>query len=195
MIRGSQGKFIYLRDMAAISQGETLATYRAKLNGEKAVFVSVVQRKGSQIFNVMAGINTEIEKYKPRIPSEIKLFTVMDQSVSVERQISGFFNSLNQGLILVAILSVIVLGFKPSLVVVSAVPLSIFIAIGWVDLAGFGLQQMSIVGLVIALGLLVDNAIVVGENGSRHLRVGATPRVAPVPAPPLIHISPCRRRG
>jgi multidrug efflux pump subunit AcrB len=180
VIRGSQGKFIYLRDVAQIDMGETLPTYRAKLNGEKAVFVSVVQRKGSQIFNVMSGIQAQIDKYQPRIPSKIKLLTVMDQSVSVERQISGFFNSLNQGLILVAILSIIVLGFKPSLVVVSAVPLSIFIAIGWVDLTGFGLQQMSIVGLVIALGLLVDNAIVVVENVSRHLREGSTPNEAAV---------------
>jgi len=180
VIRGSQGKFIYLRDIAQISLGETIPTYRAKLNGEKAVFVSVVQRKGSQIFNVMEGIQAQIDKYQSRIPSEIKLLTVMDQSSSVERQISGFFDSLNQGLILVAILSIIVLGFKPSLVVVSAVPLSIFIAIGWVDLAGFGLQQMSIVGLVIALGLLVDNAIVVVENVSRHLRDGDTPTEAAV---------------
>ena len=180
VIRGSQGKFIYLRDIAQISHGETIPTYRAKLNGEKAVFISVVQRKGSQIFNVMENIQAQIDKYQPRIPSEIKLLTVMDQSVSVERQISGFFDSLNMGLILVAVLSIIVLGFKPSLVVVSAVPLSIFIAIGWVDLTGFGLQQMSIVGLVIALGLLVDNAIVVVENVSRHLRDGDTPTEAAV---------------
>lgn len=180
VIRGSQGKFIYLRDVAEISQGETLPTYRAKLNGEKAVFVSVVQRKGSQIFNVMEGITAQLDSYKPRLPNEIKLLTVMDQSVSVERQISGFFNSLNQGLVLIAILSIIVLGLKPSLVVISAVPLSIFIAIGWVDLTGFGLQQMSIVGLVIALGLLVDNAIVVVENVSRHLREGESPRQAAV---------------
>lgn len=180
VIRGSQGKFIYLRDIAQISHGETIPTYRAKLNGERAVFISVVQRKGSQIFNVMENIKVQIDKYQPRIPSEIKLLTVMDQSVSVERQISGFFDSLNMGLVLVAILSIIVLGFKPSLVVVSAVPLSIFIAIGWVDLTGFGLQQMSIVGLVIALGLLVDNAIVVVENVSRHLREGDTPTQAAV---------------
>jgi multidrug efflux pump subunit AcrB len=180
VVRGAQGKFIYLRDIAQISRGETLPTYRAKLNGQKAVFVSVVQRKGSQIFRVMEGIQAQIDKYQPRIPNEIKLLTVMDQSVSVERQISGFFDSLNMGLILVAVLSIIVLGFKPSLVVVSAVPLSIFIAIGWVDLAGFGLQQMSIVGLVIALGLLVDNAIVVVENVSRHLRAGDTPTEAAV---------------
>ncbi len=180
VIRGSHGKFIYLRDIADISLGEALPTYRAKLNGEKAVFVSIVQRKGSQIFNVMEGLQAQIDQYRERIPSEIRLLTVMDQSLSVERQISGFFESLNMGLILVAILTIIVLGFKPSLVVVSAVPLSIFIAIGWVDLSGFGLQQMSIVGLVIALGLLVDNAIVVVENVSRHLRAGETPTDAAV---------------
>ena len=180
VIRGFQGKFIYLRDIAEISLGETLPTYRAKFNGQRAVFVSVVQRQGSQIFNVMEGVQAQLDQYNPRIPEDIQLMTVMDQSLSVERQVSGFFNSLNQGLILVAILSIIVLGLKPSLVVVSAVPLSIFIAIGWVDLTGFGLQQMSIVGLVIALGLLVDNAIVVVENVSRHLRAGESPRQAAI---------------
>jgi len=175
VIRGSQGKFIYLRDVAKVYLDETLPTYRAELNDQKAVFVSVVQRKGSQIFSVMEGINQSLDQYRPKLPEDIKMHVVMDQSESVERNISGFFTSLNQGLLLVGILSLIVLGLKPTLVVISAIPLSIFIAIGWVDLTGFGLQQMSIVGLVIALGLLVDNAIVVVENVSRHLRDGDSP--------------------
>jgi multidrug efflux pump subunit AcrB len=175
VIRGTQGKFIYLRDIAEVYLDETLPTYRAELNDQKAVFVSVVQRKGTQIFAVMEGIKNTLEDYKPRLPADIKMHVVMDQSESVERNISGFFSSLNQGLVLVGILSLIVLGLKPTLVVVSAIPLSIFIAIGWVDLTGFGLQQMSIVGLVIALGLLVDNAIVVVENVARHLREGDKP--------------------
>jgi len=175
VIRGSQGKFIYLRDVAKVYLDETLPTYRAELNDQKAVFVSIVQRKGSQIFSVMEGVNTVVEEYRQKLPEDIQMHVVMDQSKSVERNISGFFTSLNQGLLLVGILSLIVLGLKPTLVVISAIPLSIFIAIGWVDLTGFGLQQMTIVGLVIALGLLVDNAIVVVENVSRHLRAGESP--------------------
>ena len=175
VIRGSQGKFIYLRDVAKVYLDETLPTYRAELNDQKAVFVSIVQRKGSQIFSVMEGVNTVVEEYRQKLPDDIQMHVVMDQSKSVERNISGFFTSLNQGLLLVGILSLIVLGLKPTLVVISAIPLSIFIAIGWVDLTGFGLQQMTIVGLVIALGLLVDNAIVVVENVSRHLRAGESP--------------------
>ena len=175
------GRFIYLRDIAEISLTESLPSYRAKLNGRRAVFISVVQREGTQIFDVMAGIQTALDQYvEKRLSDNIEVHTVMDQSQSVKKQISGFFDNLNQGLILVAVLSVVVLGFKPALVVVTAIPLSIFIAIGWVDLTGFGLQQMSIVGLVIALGLLVDNAIVVVENVARHLRDGDSPKEAAI---------------
>ncbi len=180
-VRGQGQRLIYLRDIAQISLTESLPSYRARLNGEKAVFISVVQRKGSQIFQVREGIQKVLDTYTDkRLPQHIALKTVMDQSLSVERQIDGFFDNLNQGLILVAVLSLIVLGLRPALVVVAAIPLSIFIAIGWVDLAGFGLQQMSIVGLVIALGLLVDNAIVVVENVARHLRDGDSPTEAAV---------------
>lgn len=180
VIRSVNGKFVYLSDVAEISLSDSLPSYRATFNGERAVFVSVVQRKGSQIFHVMENIQRSLDEYKERLPDDIRMETVMDQSISVERNISGFFSSLNQGLVLVAIMSIIVLGFRPTLVVISAIPLSIFIAIGWVDLTGFGLQQMSIVGLVIALGLLVDNAIVVVENVVRHLREGSSAEEAAV---------------
>ena len=181
VVRARSQRLIYLRDIATVSLTESLPSYRAHLNGEKAVFLSVVQRQGSQIFQVRDGIQRVLDQYtEKRLPAYIRLHSVMDQSLSVKRQIDGFFDNLNQGLILVAVLSLLVLGLRPALVVVAAVPLSIFIAIGWVDLAGFGLQQMSIVGLVIALGLLVDNAIVVVENVARHLRDGDSPADAAI---------------
>ena len=181
VVRAVDSRLIYLSDIARISLTESLPSYRAHLNGEKAVFLSVVQRKGSQIFRVREGIEQVLSDYRDaRLPDDVQMKTVMDQSVSVERQIDGFFDNLNQGLVLVAVLSLVVLGFRPALVVVAAIPLSIFIAIGWLDMTGFGLQQMSIVGLVIALGLLVDNAIVVVENVSRHLRDGDCPQQAAI---------------
>ncbi|MCA6063644.1 efflux RND transporter permease subunit [Thalassolituus marinus] len=181
VVRAVDSRLIYLSDIARISLTESLPSYRAHLNGEKAVFLSVVQRKGSQIFRVREGIEQVLSDYRDaRLPDDVQMQTVMDQSVSVERQIDGFFDNLNQGLVLVAVLSLVVLGFRPALVVVAAIPLSIFIAIGWLDMTGFGLQQMSIVGLVIALGLLVDNAIVVVENVARHLRDGDCPQQAAI---------------
>ena len=181
IVRARGSRIIYLRDLAHITFNESLPGYRARLNGDKSVFLAVVQRKGSQIFQVRDGIEAVLEPYRnQRLPAHIELAVVMDQSLSVARQISGFFSNLNQGLVLVAVMSLLVLGLRPALVVVTAIPLSIFIAIGWVDLAGFGLNQMSIVGLVIALGLLVDNAIVVVENVTRHLRDGDKPENAAI---------------
>lgn len=79
---------------------------------------------------------------------------------------------------MVGLLSLLLLGVRSAIVVILAIPISVLIGLAWRDLAGFGLQQMSIAGLVIALGLLVDNAIVVTENVSRFLREGLSPREA-----------------
>lgn len=180
VIRAHNGRIIYLRDLAHVTQTEGLPSYKARYNGTTAVFLSVIQRPGTQIFRVKEQLDEALADYQPLLPEYIQLQMVMDQALSVEHQIDGFFTSLKQGLVLVAIMALLVLGFRPALVVVLAIPISIFIAIGWVDIADFGLQQMSIVGLIIALGMLVDNAIVVVENVGRHLRNGATPQQAAI---------------
>lgn len=180
VVRATGSKIIYLRDLAHVSLTESLPIYKARFNGEKAVFLSAVQREGTQIFKVREDIEQVLETYKSRLPEYIRMELALDQADSVEFQITSFFSSLKQGLLLVAIMTFLVLGFKPAMVVVTAIPLSIFIAIGWVDLSGFGLHQMSIIGLVIALGMLVDNAIVVVENVGRHLREGKTPTDAAI---------------
>ena len=117
-------------------------------------------------------LNEAVDTLKLSLPENIKIETVIDQSHSVDERVSGFFSNLLQGLLLVGITCILVLGFRASFVVVLAIPMSILIGLGWLDLAGFGIQQMSIAGLVIALGLLVDNAIVVTENVGRFLRDG-----------------------
>jgi hypothetical protein len=88
----------------------------------------------------------------------------------VADRLNGFFINLLQGVLLVGLLMFAAIGVRAAVIVMLAVPIAIAIAIGLVDLSGFGLQQMTIAGLVIALGLLVDNAIVVIENTVRHRR-------------------------
>ena len=110
----------------------------------------------------------------------MKLDIVFDQSSSVAKRLNGFFLNLVQGLFLVGLVVLFVIGFRASTIVIIAIPVSIMIGIGFVDLSGFGLEQMSIAGLVIALGLLVDNAIVVIENISRFMRDGLTNKEAAI---------------
>jgi len=172
IISSVNGQPIYLKSIAEVAFKEGLPSYRAFYNGKASIILSVVQRKGSNIFNVSDAVKGVVAEFKASLPSYMKVSAIVDQSISVDERVSGFFANLLQGLLLVAIATIAVLGARASLIVVTAIPVSIFIAIGWLDLSGFALQQMSIVGLVIALGLLVDNAIVVVENVIRHRRNG-----------------------
>jgi multidrug efflux pump subunit AcrB len=96
----------------------------------------------------------------------------------VEGRINRFFLNLLQGLVVVGLIVLIGVGIRAAAIVMTAIPVSFLIGLGFVHLTGYGLQQMSIVGLVIALGLLVDNAIVVTENVSRFIEQGVEPREA-----------------
>lgn len=102
----------------------------------------------------------------------MSLETVFDQSQSVDKRLTGFFLNLLQGLILVGTILFLVVDIQTAIIVMLVIPISILIGIGLLDLSRFGLEQMSIAGLVIALGLLVDNAIVVTENISRYIQQG-----------------------
>lgn len=172
VVKQAGDNIIYLKDVANILLDDEIQTYRTRFNGKRCVFITVIQREGSNIYQVTDGLNEALLEYADELPQGVSTEVVMEQAESVTKRINGFFLSLVQGLALVAVVVVLVLGFRASLIVTTAIPLSIFIAIGWLDLAGFGLQQMSIVGLVIALGLLVDNAIVVLENIGRHIAEG-----------------------
>ncbi|MBU2924956.1 efflux RND transporter permease subunit [Colwellia sp. 4_MG-2023] len=157
-----------LKDIAKISFGSQDPSYLAYYDNKPVIFVTVEQRMNTNIFSLTQAIQQEIALFKETVPPELKMEVLFEQAHSVENRVNGFFENLWQGLVLVGILSLLFLGLREALVVMIAIPLSFVIAIGWLDFAGFGLQQMSIVGLIIALGLLVDNAIVVTESIHRE---------------------------
>ncbi len=180
VIHTDGSKIVYLKDVAEVFLGYEDNNYFARFNGQRAVFVTVNQKARTNIFAVMERIETKIVEFERRLPPAMKLYYVFNQSESVSNRLNGFFTNLLQGIALVGIVILLAIGLRGSLIVILAIPLSIFMAIGFVDLSGYGLQQMSIAGLVITLGLLVDNAIVVTENISRFLRLGEDKRAASV---------------
>ena len=177
-VQSSPGSVIYLENIAHVEFADALPSYEARYEGGRAVFVTVIQREGSNIFDVMAGLKNILDDVEKELPEGISIALAHDQSESVDQQISLLFSNLLQGLILVGLLILMFLGPRPAFVVVLAIPMSVLIGLGGVDLAGYGLQQISIAGLVIALGLLVDNAIVITENVSRFLREGYSSKEA-----------------
>lgn len=170
VIVANENYVLKLKDIANVSFSDREPSYLAFYGDHQVIFITVQQRDKTNIFDLTTQINAEIDKFTASLPPNIKLARIFQQADSVEIRVNGFFENLGQGLLLVGLLSLIFLGPREAIVVISVIPLSFLIAIGWLDFTGFGLQQMSIVGLIIALGLLVDNAIVVTESIHREKR-------------------------
>ncbi len=172
IIASTGERIVYLDDVADVTLAYEDDTHRGRYNGQRGVFVTVAQREDTNIYQVMEGVNATTEAFAAALPAGISIKKVFDQSVGVRERVNGFFSNLLQGVLLVGLVIFFALGVRASIIVVFAIPVSVLIAIGWVDFTGYGIQQMSIVGLVVALGLLVDNAIVVTENVTRFRQKG-----------------------
>ncbi len=172
IVHAANGRIVYLKDVADVTFGYEDENYLARLNGRRAAFLTATQKDRTNIYNVMEGVRAEVENFAGELPESMSLEWVFDQSESVQERLDSFSGNLLQGVLLVGLVMLLILGARASLIVIIAIPISILIGLGFLDLNGFGIEQMSITGFVIALGLLVDNAIVVVENVSRYLKKG-----------------------
>jgi len=180
VVNSAENNLLYLKDIAEISYDYEDNTYFARFKDKNAVFVTVNQKVGTNIFTIRDALEEKLNTFLSNLPAKIEMDTVFDQSESVGYRLNGFFLNLFQGLILVGLVVLMAVGLRASGIVILVIPVSIMIGIGFVDLSGYGLEQMSIAGLVIALGLLVDNAIVVIENISRFMKMGHSNKEAAV---------------
>ncbi len=180
VVNSSENNLLYLKDLAEISYDYEDDTYLARFKDKNAVFVTVNQKVGTNIFTIRDALEKKIQSFESSLIPSIEIETVFDQADSVAYRLNGFFMNLFQGLILVGLVVLLAVGLRASGIVILVIPVSIMIGIGFVDLSGYGIEQMSIAGLVIALGLLVDNAIVVIENISRFMKMGYSDKEAAV---------------
>ncbi|MBD3234735.1 MAG: MMPL family transporter [candidate division Zixibacteria bacterium] len=179
-VRSDRQQILYVDDIADVHFDYDDKNHIARVNGDRAVFVTVKQKERTNIFSVMDGVKSAIADFQSKMPAKMELKTVFDQSESVARRLNSFFGNLFQGLFLVGLVVLLVSSLRTAGIVILAIPISILVGLGLLDLSDYGLQQMTIAGLVIALGLLVDNAIVVTDNITRFMRRGEAPREAAV---------------
>jgi len=182
IIHSTGRSIIYLKDVTDVHFNYKDEEYRARFNGKRAVFVTATQKDGTNIFHIFNRIKPDVSEFEKQLPESMSLHYVFDQSVSVSDNIRKFAGNLVQGMILVGVVVFLSLSFRSSVIVMLAIPISIVIGIGFVDLTGYGIQQMTIAGLVIALGILVDNAIVVTENATRFMKMGFSRKDAAIKA-------------
>jgi len=178
VVQSYNGRIIHLGQVADIEYVLKDPDYYARLDGKRSVFITVKQKEGVNIFDITDRLKPLLAGFQEKLAPDTQLLYVFDQSEGVARKINGFLNNLLQGIILVGLVVLLALGLKSSLIVIMAIPFSILIGLGFVDLSGYGLQQISIAALVVALGLLVDNSIVMVENIDRFVSLGYPPKEA-----------------
>jgi multidrug efflux pump subunit AcrB len=181
VVYSANGKVVLLKDVANVSFQYEEQKHIVRLNGNRAVLVTAAQKSGENIANTQKAYLPVIEEFKKTLPKNIELIHHFDQAENVRRRLSGlgldFMIAI--GLVLITLLP---LGWRAALIVMVAIPLSLGLGVVSLNFMGFSLNQLSIVGLVVALGLLVDDSIVVVENIERWLREGHSKKFAAVEA-------------
>ena len=181
VVYAAAGKTILLKDIAAISFQYVEQKHIVRLNGHRAVLVTAAQKSGENIARTQKAYLPVIENFSKQLPKNIELVSSFDQADNVGRRLGGLGIDFLIAITLVLI-TLLPLGWRAALIVMVAIPLSLGLGIVSLNFMGFSLNQLSIVGLVVALGLLVDDSIVVVENIERWLREGYDKKFAAVEA-------------
>jgi multidrug efflux pump subunit AcrB len=174
----ANGSTTRLKDVARVYYGFDDEKYMTRLNGHRCVFVVAAQKDGENITNTQKQYEPIIAAFRKTLPGNIDLVQNFDQAENVNTRLSGLGKDFLIAILLV-MFTLLPLGGRPAIIVMISIPLSLSIGIVLLHLFGYNLNQLSIVGLVVALGLLVDDSIVVVENIERwmlegHSRMDAT---------------------
>jgi multidrug efflux pump subunit AcrB len=171
VVSAQGGRIVRLRDIADVAWGAEEERYVGRFNGTRAVFVTASMKDNQNVFDVRDAIYERLPQFETALPSGIRLERGFDQSSNVDRRLSRlqFDFTIAIGLV---ILTLLPLGFRAAGIVMISIPLSLAIGLAALYLMGFSLNQLSIAGFVVALGLLVDDSIVVVENIARNVRQG-----------------------
>jgi multidrug efflux pump subunit AcrB len=188
VVRGGSGASVRVRDLATVVIGSEDSDKLARLNGKRAVFIAATQKEGQNIFNVREALMIEVAAASAQMPPGMQLVTAFDQSRNVAHRLGGFARDFGIAILLVLV-TLLPLGLRASGVVMVSIPLSIAIGLFLLKMTGYSINQLSIVGFVIALGLLVDDSVVVVENITRFIRSGVSPKEAAIAATKQMQLS------
>ncbi|MDT0644826.1 efflux RND transporter permease subunit [Zunongwangia sp. F363] len=171
---------VQLGDMAEVRKSLERPRWVARIKGEPCIFLTVHQKKNANVLHLESDLEEILSHYQEELPKGVRIETAFEQAPAVDNRLTDFMINLLQGIFLVGIVIWLFLGIRSGVIVMTVVPLSILLAIILLDYSGYALQQISIAALVIALGLLVDNAIVVIESIGRYQGEGFSRKEAVV---------------
>ena len=184
------GKSIYLRDVARVVDGVEEKYQEAVVNGVQGAQIIIQKQADANAVNVIKGVKKEMKKIQKNLPSDITITTVMDSSHNILNTLDSLKETILVTFLIVMLVVYLFLGrWRSTFIIVLAIPVSLLASLMYLWATGNTLNIVSMSALSIAIGMVVDDAIVVLENISTHLERGAKPKEAAVHATQEVGIS------
>ncbi|MCF7788260.1 MAG: efflux RND transporter permease subunit [Prosthecobacter sp.] len=173
---GEHGEKLRLKDVARLEMGSSEYALRSLLNNKRAVGIPVFQLPGANALELSKAVRSKMAELKTKFPEGMDYAIAYDPTVFVDKSIDAVIHTLIEALLLVVLVVVIFLQtWRASIIPLAAVPVSLVGTFAVMHLLGFSINNLSLFGLVLAIGIVVDDAIVVVENVERNIRNGLSP--------------------
>jgi len=188
VIASNGSRILRLKDVANVTWDYAEETHRTRFQGQQAIFITASQKDNQNIFVVRDALIAEVDAFRQTLSPNYHLEVGFDQSKNVHNRLGRLATDfmIAIGLVMITLLP---LGLRAAGVVMVSIPLSLAMGMSMLYFAGFSLNQLSIAGFVLALGLLVDDSIVVVENISRFMRQGYSRTQAAIKATNQIYLA------
>ncbi len=186
----SNGKTVYLRDVARVVDGVEERYQEAYVNGKQGAQIVIQKQADANTVNVIRGVKKEMKKIEKNLPSDIEIRTVVDSSDNILNTLNSLKETIIVTFLIVMLVVYLFLGrWRATFIIVLSIPISLLASLMYLWATGNTLNMVSMSALSIAIGMVVDDAIVVLENISTHLERGAKPKEAAVHATQEVGIS------
>ena len=175
-LRNVNGYTVRLRDVARVEQASANERSSVRLNGVPAVSIGVIRQATANPLEVSAGVRDVLPRIQQDLPSGVFVQVANDNSVFIDRSIKSVYRTIAEAVLLVALVIFFFLRtLRASLIPLVTIPVSLIGVFGFMALAGFTINTLTLLALVLAIGLVVDDAIVMLENIFRHIEEGQSP--------------------
>ena len=179
----ADGSLVRLKDVARIELGAQTYNIKGRLDGKPAALVAIYQMPGSNAIAAADGAKRLMEELKGRFPADLDYVVALDTTLAVTEGVKEILHTLLEAVVLVLVVVFVFLqGWRATLIPLLAVPVSLIGTFALFPLFGFSINTLSLFGLVLAIGLVVDDAIVVVEAVEHHIEKGLSPRDATLKA-------------
>ena len=181
VVGNANGVPVYLRDVATVRDSLKDVSLDEKINGQTGLRLFAMKQSGANTVKVARDIRNSLEQLKKTLPPDVEISLIMDTSTFIEGSIRNLSKTLMWAFIFVALVVLVFLGrWRATFIIVLTIPISLIVSFIYLFITGNSVNVISLASLSIAIGMVVDDAIVVLENITRHIERGSSPREAAI---------------